>query len=151
MSSSRKSKRKAKPTPSQVQLWTKAPFTNLVRYHNPATAIKRVSVRPKRLTLPGFNQFTQFVQAMESAGGRDSRNCVELVHFLAFGGFRLGEAANIAWTDCNFTKGEITVRGEAETGLVSGATNVNSIPTSPRLFRISPPSFGMDPSAQNPL
>lgn len=87
-----------------------------IRYDNPATAIKRVSVRPKRLTLPGFNQFTQFQQAIESAGGRDSRNCADLVRFLAFGGFRLGEAANITWADCNFTKGEITVRGSAETG-----------------------------------
>ncbi len=87
-----------------------------VRYDNPATAIKRVSVRPKRLTLPGFNQFTQFVQAIESAGGRDSRNCADLVRFLAFGGFRLGEAGNVTWADCNFTKGEITVRGDAATG-----------------------------------
>jgi len=87
-----------------------------VRYDNPATAIKRVSVRVKRLTLPGFAQFTQFVQAIESAGGRDSRHCADLVRFLAFGGFRLGEAANITWADCNFTKGEITVRGDAATG-----------------------------------
>jgi len=46
-----------------------------VRYDNPVAAIKRVSVRAKRLTLPGFSQFTEFVQAIESAGGRDSRNC----------------------------------------------------------------------------
>jgi len=87
-----------------------------IRSDNPATAIKRVSVRPKRLILPGFTQFTQFLQAIESAGGRDSRNCAELVRFLAFGGFRLGEAGNVTWADCDFTKGEITVRGSAETG-----------------------------------
>ena len=87
-----------------------------VRYENPAMAIKRVSVRAKRLTLPGFTQFTQFVQAIESAGGRDSRNCADLVRFLAFGGFRLGEAGNVTWADCDFTKGEITIRGNADTG-----------------------------------
>ena len=87
-----------------------------IRYDNPAMVVKRVSVRSKKLTLPEFTQFMQFVQTMELAGGRDSRKCADLVRFLAFGGFRLGEARNVTWADCNFTKGEITVRGEAETG-----------------------------------
>jgi len=87
-----------------------------VRYDNPAKAIKPVSVRPKKLSLPEFSQFTQFVQSIESAGGRESKNCADLVRFLAFGGFRAGEARNVTWADCNFTKGEITIRGEAETG-----------------------------------
>jgi integrase len=87
-----------------------------IRYDNPATDLKRVSVKSKKLTLPEFTQFTQFLQTMESGGGRDSRNCADLVRFLAFGGFRLGEASNITWGDCNFAKSEITVRGEAETG-----------------------------------
>jgi integrase len=39
-----------------------------------------------------------------------------LVKFLAFGGFRINEAKNITWADCNFDKGEITVRGDPETG-----------------------------------
>jgi integrase len=38
------------------------------------------------------------------------------VRFLAFGGFRKSEAANITWADCNFDKGEIVVRGDPETG-----------------------------------
>jgi integrase len=87
-----------------------------IRYDNPATVIKRVSVRPKALKLPEFTQFTRFLQTVESAGGRDSRKCAELVRFLAFGGFRISEAANVTWADCNFTKGEITVRGDAVTG-----------------------------------
>ena len=87
-----------------------------IRYDNPATPIKRVTVRPKKLTLPGFAQFTQFVETIQTAGGRDSRKCADLVRFLAFGGVRLGEARNITWADCDFTKGEITVRGDTETG-----------------------------------
>jgi integrase len=46
----------------------------------------------------------------------DFENCADLVQFLAFGGFRLGEARHITWADCDFAKAEITVRGEAETG-----------------------------------
>jgi integrase len=53
---------------------------------------------------------------MENGGSRDSRNCADLVRFLAFGGFRKGEAATIIWSDCDFERGEILVRGDPETG-----------------------------------
>ena len=86
------------------------------RYDNPARFIKRLSERPKRLTLPEPEKFTEFVAAVENGGGGFSRRCAELVRFLAFGGFRKNEAANITWADCDFDKGEIIVRGDPETG-----------------------------------
>jgi len=86
------------------------------RYDNPASAIKRVSERQKVLTLPEPEQFEQFVREMETSGSGFSRPCAELVRFLAFGGFRKSEAANITWGDCDFDKGEIIVRGDPETG-----------------------------------
>ena len=86
------------------------------RYDNPARFIKRVSERSKRLTLPEPATFAQFVVEVKNGGGRDSRNCADLVRFLAFGGFRKNEAANITWADCDFDKGEIVVRGDTETG-----------------------------------
>jgi integrase len=39
-----------------------------------------------------------------------------LVRFLAFGGFRNGEASKITWADCDFEKGKIRVTGDAITG-----------------------------------
>lgn len=87
-----------------------------LRYDNPAAAVKRVRVRPTPLTLPGFSQFAQFVADLQSAGGRDSRNCADPVRLLVFGGFRPGEARHITWADGDFAKGEITVRGEAANG-----------------------------------
>ncbi len=86
------------------------------RYDNPARFIKRLSERPKRLTLPEPEKFTEFVAAVENGGGGFSKRCAELVRFLAFGGFRKNEAANITWADCDFDKGEIVVRGDLETG-----------------------------------
>ena len=53
---------------------------------------------------------------MENGASRDSRRCADLVRFLAFGGFRKSEAAGITWGDCDFERGEILVRGDAETG-----------------------------------
>jgi len=85
-------------------------------YRNPAQGVKRAKVRPRHLTLPDSDQFDRFVSEIESAHGRDSRNCAALVRFLAFGGFRVSEASNITWADCDFEKGEIMVRGDAETG-----------------------------------
>lgn len=85
-------------------------------YRNPAVGLKRARVRQKVLVLPTFEQFGKFVKELENGGGRDSRNCADLVRFLAFGGFRKSEAANITWADCETAKGEIVVRGDPETG-----------------------------------
>jgi len=87
-----------------------------VRYDNPARFIKRVSLRPKKLRLPEIDQFETFVEEIEKAGGRYSRDCADLVRFLAYGGFRISEAANTAWQDCDFAKGKISVHGDAHTG-----------------------------------
>jgi integrase len=86
------------------------------RYDNPARFVKRAKDRAKRLTLPEPKQFEQFVAEIEKGGSGFSRPCADLVRFLAFGGFRKGEAAKIKWADCDLDKGEIFVRGDAETG-----------------------------------
>ena len=85
-------------------------------YSNPATAIKRAKVIPKHLELPNLELFDRFVNAIADCNGRYSRDCANLVRFLAYGGFRLGEAANVTWLDCDFAKGKIVVRGDPETG-----------------------------------
>jgi integrase len=86
------------------------------RYDNPAKFIKRASERSKVLVLPEAEQFERFVAEIENSGSGHSQPCADLVRFLAFGGFRKGEAANITWGDCDLEKKEIIVRGDAETG-----------------------------------
>ena len=85
-------------------------------YRNPAVDIKRAKARPKQLTLPEVKQFERFLVELDAGAGRDSKNCADLVRFLAYGGFRISEAKHITWGDCDFDKGEILVRGDAETG-----------------------------------
>ena len=87
-----------------------------VRYDNPARFIKKVRVRGKELHLPDQEQFQQLVESIQRVNKRFSKGCADLVRFLAFGGFRRGEAANITWGDCDFEKKEIIVRGDPETG-----------------------------------
>lgn len=86
------------------------------RYGNPANAVRKVRVRSKALNLPEHDKFLELVETIENAGGRYSRDCADLVRFLAFGGFRKGEASLIKGSDCDFKKGEIIVRGSPETG-----------------------------------
>ena len=87
-----------------------------VIYENAARHITRRAVRPKELHLPDNTQFIEFVQTIEKGRGRYSRHCSNLVRFLSYGGFRLGEARNIAWADCDFVREEIVVRGDPEEG-----------------------------------
>jgi integrase len=85
-------------------------------YDNPARFIKRLRVLPQKLQLPSQDQFLALVEAIEKADGGWNHRCADLVCFLAFGGFRKGEAAVITWGDCDLEKGEIVVRGDPETG-----------------------------------
>lgn len=89
---------------------------NGARFDNPAKSIERLSEASAPPKLPSQEQFERFTKEIESSGSRHSRPCANLVRFLAYGGFRLGEARNITWKDCDFQKGKITVYGD-ETGL----------------------------------
>ena len=86
------------------------------RYDNPAKFIKKLRVRQKELHLPNRDQFLQLVESIEKVNKRFSKDCANLVRFLAYGGFRKSEAATITWADCDFEKKEIIVRGDPETG-----------------------------------
>ena len=87
-----------------------------VIYENAARHITRRAVRPKELHLPDNAQFIEFVHTIEKGGGRYSRHCADLVRFFSYGGFRLREARNITWADCDFVREEIVVRGDPEEG-----------------------------------
>jgi integrase len=102
-----------------------------VLYSNPARSVKRAKVLAKELTLPSREQFIEFVRAIRSAGGRDSRNCADFVQFVAFSGCRLSEAIAVTWHDIDFNKFEITVRGDAITGTKN--SEVRRVPMIPEL------------------
>jgi len=88
-----------------------------VRTDNPAQRVIRTEEGEKKLTLPSGAQFDVFLKVIDSGGSRDSRNCGDLVRFLAYSGCRRGEAAWVRWSDCDFLAGRITLRGDPKTGL----------------------------------
>ena len=103
-------------------------------YENPAAAIKRVSPRPKRMRLPEFDKFNEFVAAIRASGSRFSKPCAVLVRFLAFGGFRKSEAANIQWRDCDFKGKRIMVWGDEVNRTKNG--EFRSVPMIPEMLEL---------------
>ncbi|MCX6924520.1 MAG: site-specific integrase [Verrucomicrobia bacterium] len=104
------------------------------RYDNPALCIKRASVKPKKLKLPEFDKFNDFVTTMEGAGGRFSGACADLVRFLAYGGFRKSEAANVQWQDCDLAGEKIAVWGDPDNRTKNG--EFRSIPMIPDMVQL---------------
>jgi len=89
-----------------------------VRYDNPAKAkeVRRARVRQKELILPEPDQFVALVNHIRGNGSGKGGPCADAIQFFAYAGPRLNEAKQIFGRDCNFTKGEIIIRGDAETG-----------------------------------
>lgn len=86
------------------------------RFGNPADKIKKVKVRQKMLKLPEHDQFPALVTTVRAAGGGFSKNCGDLIEFLAYSGARKSEAARVFGSDCDFANGKILVKGDPETG-----------------------------------
>lgn len=88
------------------------------RYDNPALAAKRVKEHTKKqIKLPESDQFEKLVEEIRNSGSGFAQPAGDLVQFLAYGGFRISEAKNITWADCNFKHQQIVVRGSPKTGL----------------------------------
>jgi integrase len=101
------------------------------RFSNPAARLKRLRVRQKVLTLPTREQFLAFVQAIEEAGAPQSKDCANFVRFLAYSGLRKTEAKFVTWSDVDFTRGEITVKGDPVTGTKND--EIRRVPMIPEL------------------
>lgn len=105
-----------------------------LRYGNPTADLKRVRVRAKELTLPSQDQFTALVAEIRRVPFGPGLASADLVEFLAYGGLRKGEAAQVTWADCDFKRGEIVVRGDAVTGTKNG--EVRRVPMIPDILRL---------------
>jgi len=95
------------------------------RYDNPATGAKRVKQRTrKQIILPGFEKFPMLVETVRTSGSGFAKPAAELVQFLAYGGFRIGESRYITWEDCDFKRSEIVVRGDPLTSTKNSETRI---------------------------
>jgi integrase len=101
------------------------------RFNNPAAGLSRMKVRQKQLELPSREEFLRFVEEIRTAGARQSKDCANLVRFLAYSGLRIGEAKYVTWADTNFVRRQVHVRGDPETATKNGETRF--VPMIPEL------------------
>jgi len=101
------------------------------RFNNPASGLSRMKIRQKRLELPSREEFLKFVDEIRSAGARQSKDCANLVCFLAYSGLRIGEARHVTWADVNFARRQLHIRGDPETATKNGETRY--VPMIPEL------------------
>ena len=71
---------------------------------NPAMKIKRLGLKPKRLTLPEPSEFDRLLSVIETSGAVQARDCADLVRFLAYSGCRISEASQVCWRDVDFKR-----------------------------------------------
>ena len=83
-------------------------------YRNPAAKLKKRRPNRKHLELPASDKFLAIVNSVRSQGAWCSKQCGNLVEFLAFSGCRLDEAKNVKWMDVE--ENGIWVHGDAEHG-----------------------------------
>jgi integrase len=106
------------------------------RFNNPAATLSRVRVYAKRLELPSREQFLRFVEEIRIAGARQSKDCANLVKFLAYSGLRIGEARYVTWADANLQSRQLHVRGDPVTATKNGETRfVPMIPELEQMLR----------------
>jgi integrase len=84
--------------------------------------------------LPSRAQFHSLIESVRVVNKRFSHDAADLIEFLAYGGYRKAEAKNICWSDCNFEKGEILVRGDEKTGTKNWT--VRTVPMIPGMRKL---------------
>ena len=104
------------------------------RFNNPTAELSRVKIRPKLMELPSREQFLNFVNEIRTAGAGQSKDCANLVRFLAYSGLRIGEVKYVTWSDVDFNKRQLFVRGDPETATKNGETR--HVPMVPELERM---------------
>jgi len=102
---------------------------------NPAAGIKRLRITQKPITCPTREQFVKILSHMRTnEGKRDAEQSADVVEFLGYSGWRLGEAGNLQWQHVNMELGQITIAGDPETGPKN--RKAKTVPMSPPLMRL---------------
>jgi integrase len=79
-------------------------------HDDPSEGAPKSSIPKSTLRLPERAQFIAFVESIRTAGAWCSRDCADLVQFIAYTGARKNEAAHILWADVDFNRNRLFIR-----------------------------------------
>jgi len=82
---------------------------------NPASTLTKRALRKKRLDLPSSEQFQAIVRSISTIRARRSKDCADMVRFLAYSGARLREATALRWSDFDSARNRLTIAGTKTT------------------------------------
>jgi integrase len=97
-------------------------------YKSPAADLGKRTPNKKKLELPSKEQFEQLVSQVRKQKAWCSKQCGDLIEFLAFTGTRLDEAKHVRWSDV--TEAGVWIHG-GETGTKNKERRL--VPLNPRL------------------
>ncbi len=80
-------------------------------YKNPTASLPKRAPRRKRLDLPNSAQFEAVVRSVSTMRARRSKDCADMVRFLAYSGARLREATALRWSDFDHARNRLTIAG----------------------------------------
>lgn len=102
---------------------------------NPASGLKRLRLTSKVILCPTREQFKAILESMRSSKGkRDAAESADMVEFLGYSGWRVGEARHLRWQHVNFELGQITIVGDEDTGTKN--RRAKTVPMSAPLVRL---------------
>jgi integrase len=102
---------------------------------NPAMGLKRLRLTSKAMVCPTREQFKGILESMRcNKGKRDAAESADMVEFLGYSGWRVGEARNLHWQHVNFELGQITIVGDEQTGTKN--RKAKTVPMSVPLVRL---------------
>jgi integrase len=76
---------------------------------NLAYKIGRMDILEKPVRLPNPEQFDRIINLVENSGAGQSKDCANLIRFLAFTGSRIAEAKQGKWSDVNWNDNTLQI------------------------------------------
>jgi len=102
---------------------------------NLAYKIGRMDILEKPIRLPSPEQFDRIINLVETSGAGQSKDCADLVRFLAFTGSRIGEAKKGVWADVGWQENTLQIHSvKVRNGYDQDVTRM--IPLNPALKQL---------------
>ena len=102
---------------------------------NLAYKIGRMDILEKPIRLPSPEQFDRIITLVETSGAGQSKDCADLIRFLAFTGARIGEAKKGMWSDVDWQENTLQIHSvKVRNGYDQDVTRI--IPLNPALKQL---------------